>query len=358
MDERRALDILSGRRKGPAAAALRAGLLAASVPYAAAMVLRRWAYRRGVLPSRAADAPVLCVGNLTTGGTGKTPMVAWVTRRLARMGRAPAILTRGYKAAGGTSDEAELLKELTGAPVIVNADRAAGAAQATAGGADVLVMDDGFQHLRLRRQLNIVLIDATNPFGYGHCLPRGLLREPPAVLADAHAVVITRCDMASAESLLALRRRLQTLAPGASLHAARHRPAAFIDEQGGRHDLTELAGRKVCAFCGIANPESFFRTLADLNVRVVRRTEFEDHAAYTPADIDRLCGGEHECVAELMVTTRKDAIKLDLAELRRPVWRLAVEMDVVDGRDELLAAIASAAGRGQAASGGERSDQP
>ncbi|RLG28969.1 tetraacyldisaccharide 4'-kinase, partial [Methanosarcinales archaeon] len=178
MDTEQVRDIMSGRRRGVGAAALRAAAAVASCPYAAAMRLRRWAYRKGVLSSRSARAGVICVGNITTGGTGKTPMVAWVVDRLAQAGKTPAILTRGYRSAEGGSDEAALLKRLTGAAVVVNPDRAAGAKQALAGGADVLVMDDGFQHLRLRRDLDVVLIDATNPFGFGRCLPRGMLREP------------------------------------------------------------------------------------------------------------------------------------------------------------------------------------
>ncbi|MCY2924491.1 MAG: tetraacyldisaccharide 4'-kinase, partial [Planctomycetota bacterium] len=130
-------------------------------PYAGAVRLRRWAYRKGLLHSHKAGVPVVCVGNLTAGGTGKTPMVAWVVKHLREQGRRPAILTRGYKAHRGISDEAELLKAVTGADVVVQADRVAGAAGAIAAGADVCVMDDGYQHLRLRRDFSIVLLDAT-----------------------------------------------------------------------------------------------------------------------------------------------------------------------------------------------------
>ena len=175
-------EIMSGRRRGAGASLLRAALATVAGPYAGTMWLRRWMYRRALLPSRRAKVPVICIGNITTGGTGKTPMVAWVVGRLKAAGCNPAILTRGYRPAAGQSDEAELLKHLCDAPVVINGDRPAGAAQAVAGGADVLVMDDGFQHRRLRRDMDVVLIDATNPFGYGHCLPRGLLREGPSAL--------------------------------------------------------------------------------------------------------------------------------------------------------------------------------
>ncbi len=339
MDERRAMDILSGRRRGLAPTLLRTALLAASGPYALVMRLRRALYRLGLLPRRRAAAPVLCVGNLTTGGTGKTPMVAWIVSRLREMGYRPAVLTRGYKSVAGVSDEAELLRRTTGAKVFVDADRAAAAKAAVADGADVLVMDDGFQHLRLRRDLDIVLIDATNPFGYGHCLPRGLLREPPAALRDAACVVVTRSDAVPGDELAALRARLRALAPRASLHTAAHRPVAFLDVTGAARPLDALAGRKVCALAGIGNPEPFFRMLDNLHVRLVDRRAVGDHAEYAGPLLETLRDGLAGCEAELVVTTEKDYVRLAAVPLPRPVWRLAVEIDLLDGRDELLSAV-------------------
>ena len=346
MDEHRAIEIMSGAG-GVGASLLRAGLLCAAGPYAAAMGARRWLYRRGLLPSRGADVPVICVGNITTGGTGKTPMVAWVVGCLARAGKRPAILTRGYKAVAGLSDEAELLKSLTGADVVVNGDRVAGAKTAVSGGADVLVMDDGYQHRRLRRDLDIVLVDAANPFGFGHCLPRGLLREPPGALRDAGAVVITRSDAVDREALAALRGRLASLAPDASLHAAAHRPVRLIDADGVEHSVGTLAGRKVMAFCGIASPESFFETLEALGADVSATRALADHVEYTDAvtaEIARLAdNGE----GEILVTTQKDYVKLDGKELGGQVWQLVVEMAIVEGEAELVEKVLAAAGGAQ-----------
>lgn len=329
---------MSGRRRGPAAWATRLALGLAAAPYSAVLGIRRAAYRRGILPARRAEKPVISVGNLTAGGTGKTPMVAWVVGRLIEMQRRPGVLTRGYKAAGGVSDEASLLTQLCGpeVPVVVQADRTAGAAQAVAQGADVLVMDDGFQHRRLHRDLDIVLIDATNPLGFGHVLPRGLLREPTSALADADAVVITRSDAVEPGLLQSLSGRLASLAPRASLHHAVHRPLCVIDEHGRRQDLKAIAGRKVAAFCGIGNPEQFFDTLGRLHARVACKRSFDDHMPYDQSMIDSLSRQTCICDAELLVTTTKDHVRLGSLRFDRPVWQVVVEMDVTVGREQLL----------------------
>jgi tetraacyldisaccharide 4'-kinase len=355
MDHQTAMDILSGRAGGPAFACVRAGLWAASKPYAAAMRLRRWAYRTGIAKSHAAGVPVICVGNLTTGGTGKTPMVVWVVRLLQQAGHRPAILTRGYRgeapaaAASGTpddglggSDEARLLAALTAAPVMVDGDRVAGAARAVAGRADVLVMDDGFQHRRLRRDLDIVLIDAGDPFGLGHCLPRGLLREGPSALADAHAVVITHSDEAALDDLA----RLAALAPRASHYAAVHVPKCLLDETGARRPLGELLGRPVLAFAGLAAPDHFFAALEHLGAHLAVRRALPDHAAYTQSVLDELAAAAVAAKADMLVTTQKDHVKLAPLHAAMPVWQLAVEMDITDGRESLVARILEVAGRG------------
>ncbi|MCD4699021.1 MAG: tetraacyldisaccharide 4'-kinase [Phycisphaerae bacterium] len=319
-----------------------AGKIVAS-PYAGLMRLRRWAYRKGIRKTLAADVPVICVGNITVGGTGKTPMVAWVVEQLKQAGRKPAILTRGYKAVGGRSDEAELLKRLTGVPVIINPDRASGAQKAIAGGADVLVMDDGFQHLRLGRDLDIVLIDATRPFDGGVCLPAGRLREPLTALRDAHAIVITRSDTVPAEKLNNLRKRLACLAPQASIHTAVHKPARIIDENGVELLPDALYGRKVCAFCGIGNPEGFFATLTDIGARIAERVVFGDHIDYGPSEMERITAAADSSGAETVVTTAKDRIKIDnLSSLPRPLWTLEVEMRIIEGEQSLAEMILQA----------------
>jgi tetraacyldisaccharide 4'-kinase len=382
MDEARLKDIMSGRG-GVRDSVVRELLTMASVPYAAAMGIRRWGYRRGLFHSMAADAastvgchasapkgrrhvsptptdmparisddeirggmapgsrvPVISVGNITTGGTGKTPMVVWVVERLREAGCRPAILTRGYKSHEGVSDEAELLKAQTGVPVIVNPDRVAGAREAIAQGADVLVMDDGFQHRRLRRDLDIVLIDATNPFGYGFCLPRGLLREPPSALRDAHAIVITRSDAVFAEDLSKLRARLVRLAPQASISIAIHKPVCLMSGRGKKHSFESISGKSVFAFCGIGNPRSFFDTVKDLGAEIAGQMVFEDHVLYSPEVVESIVQKLAEANADFAVTTQKDMVKLPKVKLGKPILALAVEMEITADGVGLAAKIA------------------
>jgi tetraacyldisaccharide 4'-kinase len=266
-------------------------------------------------------------------------MVAWVAHRLKAMGLRPGVLLRGYKAGDGPGDEEQLLKELCGdCPVVANPDRLAGALEAMAGGADVMILDDGFQHLRLRRDLDIVLIDATNPFGYGHCLPRGLMREPLGALRYADDLVITRSDAVGPAELAALHQRLAALAPRAGIHHAVHAPTHFLTGAD-KHPTTALAGRKVFAFCGIGNPQSFFATLEALGAAVVGRLALDDHAAYTVARVKALRENASEANAEILVTTRKDGVKLAGVDLGLPLWQLVVEMDLMDGEAALVEKI-------------------
>ncbi len=342
MDQTTIHDILSGRRKGLGFSALRGALSVASIAYAAGARARRWAYRRGLLAVHWAGVPVISVGNVTTGGTGKTPMVAWLCRRLAERGRRPTALSRGYGSAqAGQADEVSRLRQ-AGVSVVADADRVAGARQAEAEGADVLVMDDGFQHRRLGRDLDIVLLDALAPWGYGRCLPRGLLREPLASLRDADAVVVTRADEVDDSRREALLEEVRRLAPRATLHTARHRPTRVIDDEGASHEPSVLAGRKLCAFGGIAHPEAFFRTLRRLNGRLVCEVALDDHVDSARLGGSSRCGrcdARDACQAEVMITTEKDYVKLPPDGLGRPVWRLAVEMEFDTGGEDLLGRI-------------------
>src|SRR5262245_8188408 len=208
--------LISGRRRGPLAALLRAGLLAASVPYGWAAGVRNRLYDRGWKRSVRAPVPVVSVGNLTLGGTGKTPCVEYVCRFYRGVDLRVAILSRGDAAGEGLNDEALLLGEnLPDVPHLQGADRARWARVAVEElFSEVLVLDDGFQHRRLARDLDVVLVDATDPWGGGHLFPRGLLRESPHGLRRAGVVVLTRCDQAGGEELDRLHRDVTRLAPG------------------------------------------------------------------------------------------------------------------------------------------------
>ena len=212
-------NLVSGHTSGPLAAFLRSILVLLSWPYSLVVRLRNGLYSSGVLRRHRVNAVVICVGNLTTGGTGKTPLVVWLCKRLQSKGLRVAVLTRGYRATNQKSEignqeysdePAVLTARCPDVSVVVNPVRVAGARQAIGEhDAEVLILDDGFQHRRLARDIDIVTIDATSPFGYGRLLPAGLLREPVAGLRRAHAAVITRCDQISEERLAQIVRQLR-----------------------------------------------------------------------------------------------------------------------------------------------------
>ncbi|MBI5364060.1 MAG: tetraacyldisaccharide 4'-kinase, partial [Planctomycetes bacterium] len=214
---------------------------------------RRTAYDRGWLAGTKLPVPVVCVGNLTTGGTGKTPLVAWVVRELVARGFRPGILSRGYGAKPGEkNDEALLLERLCpNVAHVQDKERARGGARLVELGCDAIGLDDGFQHRKLARDLDLVLVDATRPWGLAAdergravqaLLPRGLLREPPSSLARAHALVITRCDAVTQAELARLQLELPRHAPGRGVAHARHAPRAWVDERGTRSELEALRG--------------------------------------------------------------------------------------------------------------------
>lgn len=328
-------EVVSGRG-GLLAGVLRELLTVPACLYGILTAVRRGAYRTGLLPIVRATRPVICIGNITTGGTGKTPMVAWVVDLLKAHSLKPAILTRGYKAVAGASDEAELLKAECGAAVYVGADRARSARRAVADKANVLVMDDGFQHLRLARDLNIVLVDATNPFGFGRPLPAGLLRElPRQALADAEAIVITRCDQPAPDKLQKLIARLAVLAPKASIHQAVHRPVALVDQNRFDDSLEKLRGKKIFAFCGLGNPDAFFRTAGRLGAAELHTLAFDDHCPYGPGHLARIRLQADQCGANLLLTTQKDMVKLKNVDLGAPVSALKIQMNLTAGRQGL-----------------------
>jgi tetraacyldisaccharide 4'-kinase len=309
------------------------------VPYGAAVRLRNLGYERGWCRSERVPVPVVSVGNLTVGGTGKTPCVEYVAAFYRRRGRRVAVLSRGYGGAGGRNDEALVLEEnLPDVPHLQGADRVHLARTAVEElESEVLVLDDGFQHRRLARDRDLVLVDATCPWGYGHLLPRGLLREPPAGLRRASAVVLTRCDQVGPAERDRLRQAVARMAPGLPVAEAAHRPEELVNSERATAPLEWLRQRPVAGFCGIGNPEAFRRTLADQGADVVAFRAYPDHHAYTRADVEDLRlwarGQAAGCAA---VTTQKDLVKLRLPRLGdRPLWALRVRLHVEAGQDAL-----------------------
>lgn len=333
------LRLISGAARGPMPMFERLALRAASLPYGLAVRLRNAAYRLGWLSSRRAGVPVVSVGNLTAGGTGKTPCVAYVARYYRGLDRRVAILSRGYGGAGGRNDEALVLEEeLPDVPHLQGADRVALAATAVEElESEVLVLDDGFQHRRLARDLDLVLVDATAPWGHGYLLPRGLLREPASALGRAGVVLLTRCDQVPVEQRERLRQIIGRLAPNAPVIETSHRPVELLNSDGTIAPLELLRERPIAAFCGIGNPEAFHRTLFDLGADVTDFRVYPDHHAYTRADVEELVRWAGTLPAgAAVVTTQKDLVKLRLSQLGdRPLWCLRIRLQVESGQDVL-----------------------
>lgn len=355
---------VADERRGGWAPAGRAALGAAARLYGLAVALRNAAYDGGVRRVRRLDTRVVCVGNLTAGGTGKTPTVLALAAALRAAGQRPCILLRGYGGTvrepviasdGGTAlldwrtvgDEAVFLAGRAGVPVVVGADRVrAGELALRRFDPGVILLDDGFQHRRLFRDVDLVLLDGADPFGGGRLLPRGRLREPAASLARAHALLVTRADEGGEREKL--RGRLRHAAPGLPLGWARHRPTAVIDlSTGTAGELGALEGRRVLAVSGIANPASFERALRSRGAELAGRLRYPDHHAYTAGDRAAIAQAVAELRADAVLTTEKDAVRLaPLLPLPRPAFALRVELEVVEG-EEALASVLGVTLRGR-----------
>ena len=341
-------------RRGPLLTLARCGLAVPAAAYGVAARARNVVYSRGWLKAHGVDVPVISIGNITAGGTGKTPLVAWLARLLIIHKRRPAILSRGYgrDRRSGLDDENRLLARLArDVPIVVDPDRVEGARRAVREhDADVLILDDGFQHRRIARDLDIVLIDALWPFGAGRMLPRGLLREPAAGLRRADVLIVTRCDLVRATRLREIKARLTSLAPNAPIACCRTlvrsvRPVGAGDEA--PLAPSALAEGRWGAFCGIGNPEGFVRTLEKAGCRPAFVQVFADHARYTRGTVEAVltraraegCGG--------VLTTEKDAVKVEhvLASPPSPaVYAVATDLDLTEGSSALMAAVLKAIG--------------
>ncbi len=332
-------DLVSGQRKGVLASLARGLLRIVEAPYTAAVSWRNRRYDRGTAEVFRVDVPVATVGNLTLGGTGKTPMVKWLAERLQHAGLRVAIVSRGYGAADGKhNDEAlELAQALPNVPHVQNRDRVAAAQRAIRDfGAQVILLDDGYQHRRLARDLDIVLLDALEPFGFEHVFPRGTLREPLAGLRRAQVVCLSRADAISQFEREAIRRRVARIAPEAAWCEAAHTANRLVNSRGESRPLDDLAGKRVAAFCGIGNPAGFRHTLAAANCQPVAWREFPDHHAYTATDRAELIAMAKSANADWLVCTQKDLVKLQQAELESvPLWVVGIEINFLIGQEAI-----------------------
>ena len=314
--------------------------------YGAAVATRLAAYRRGLLAVRRAARPVLSVGNVAAGGTGKTPFVRWLAGELLARGWRPSILTRGYgRKSHGTvvvsdgagavasvrdaGDEPALLaRALPSLPIVAEANRARGArrAEEIQPAIALHLLDDGFSHVALARDLDVVLLDATDPDAGGALLPAGRLREPLASLARADLLVVTKTEQADPARARALAARY---APGVPVYHAATRVLGIRDSAGNAVEASDLPGATCVAVAGLARPDAFFATLAGLKIVPAASRTFRDHDPYGSAALGRIERAAEESGATAVVTTEKDAVKLD-GRLGLPVYRVAVDMPVVE----------------------------
>jgi tetraacyldisaccharide 4'-kinase len=315
-------------------------LLPISWLYGAAASLRRdWVSRR----ARRLDRPVISVGNITCGGTGKTPVVEMIAKDLVARGVRPAILSRGYggpaaRPGGGDApgnDELLVLSQnVPGVAHVQGKDRVARGEEAIRAGAQALILDDGFQHVRLARDLDIVLIDALAPFGHGRVLPAGLLREPLAALARAQLFGITRSDQIDPVTLSTLAAYLRNRFRGVPQVQLAMRPAEWVRLSGERDGPDALRGRRALAFCGIGNPEAFRRQVIALGVELVGFVPFRDHHGYTGSDMKTLHARASALRADEVILTQKDAVKIAGAS-DAAGWRyLRIEARITRGEAE------------------------
>lgn len=341
MEQQEYKKIISRQRKGAIAFLLRVIFSIASICYGTVIMLRNFFYSVGIFKTQKVNAIVISVGNITVGGTGKTPFVIWLCNFLKQQNISLAVLTRGYKAQRRTqTDEpAEIAENCLDVPIIINPDRVAGAKEAIEKyGAKVLILDDGFQHRRLFRNLDIITIDAAEPFGFGKHLPAGLLREPVSSLKRANAVIITHCDLVAESKLKDIEQTLKDINPRLLIMKTSHKPSCIFTSDNKQLSIDYLKGKNVFAFCGIGNPDSFRKTLENEGAVVKGFEIFDDHYHYSQDDIVSIVQKAKNANAQLVIATQKDWTKIKHLESLRTIDTffayLEIEIKITEGEDK------------------------
>jgi len=357
--EQFAVDVILERRAGKRAGLLRVVLRGLSFLYLAIVSVRIRLYASNILRPHQVGCPVVSIGNLTVGGTGKTPVVEKLARELSMRGRKVTILSRGYKSTrrripgndpspvrvvseGGAllldsknaGDEPFMLaKNLRGVAVVVDQDRVECGRHAISQlGSDLLILDDGLQYLRLQRRFDLVLIDREAPFGNEYLLPRGTLREPPSHLRRATHILITKCD---GSDLSELYRRIRLHNSTAAIIECRHRPVELQDFSTGKKiPVSSLQGLKAAALSAIASPESFEQGLRRLGVSLELTQSFADHHRYSKRELDRFIKRCTRRGISCIITTEKDAVRMPhLLNQEIPIHYLRIEIEIIKGQE-------------------------
>ena len=340
MNAERFREVVSGQRRGLVAACQRLVFAGISVPYLWVTRLRNRRYDRQPGRIQSAGVPTISVGNLTLGGTGKTPLVEWIARWLRQHRVRVTLVSRGYKSGkDAVNDEALALEELLpDVPHVQNADRVSAARMAVEEfAAQMILLDDAFQHRRIHRDLDIVLVDATEPFGFDHIFPRGTLREALDGIGRADLIAITRADCVSHETREQITERIRQYNPSAPVIQVTHAPKCLRAANGDEQQLEKLRGARVRAFCGIGNPQGFEKTIESCGYELVELRTFPDHHGYSRDDMEELTAWAQRAPdCDAVLCTHKDLVKVGMHQLgTRPLYALAIGVGFLEGQAAL-----------------------
>ena len=328
--------LMTDRRKGALFAPLKFILYLASLCYGAGISGRQFFYRAGIFKTAKAPLKIISVGNLTLGGTGKTPFVITLAKILKDdLGKETSVLIRGY----GWDEQAMLKKNLSDIPILVGENRVRSAKRTIRlYGSEAAILDDGFQHWELQRDLDIVLVDSRNPFGNGRLFPRGILREPKEAVRRSDIIVFTKTDKRLFEPE-AMKGSFREIKSSLIFLEAMHKPKCLCDEKARMRDFAALRGKRVALLSSIGDPAYFEEMALGLGVKVACHIAFGDHHNYTEADVVRIMKALSERSFDFILTTEKDAVKLDRMNLafgKYVLMTLVVEMEITEGKELLI----------------------
>jgi tetraacyldisaccharide 4'-kinase len=339
--------VMSGQARGATAGLARTCLAVCEPFYATALHFRNYLFDAGIRKTTRLPRPVISVGNITTGGTGKTPMVRWIAQQLQTRQLRPAVLMRGYKSTHGHGDEQLMLQSmLPGVPIEADSNRAAAAKRAiNETTVDCFILDDGFQHRQVARDFDLVLINAMQPFGWNHVLPRGMLREKLIGTKRADAFVITRADQVNKESVDKIEHELRQWNTSAPIYRAMHSLTTLRDADGNQTSIDDLTRKPFAAFAGIGSPEALDNQLRAMGAAYLGGEWLPDHAAYDEQLLQNLLNSAESRGARAIVTTEKDWVKiapLPAARSGLPILRVDVGIRFFhDDADRLMQQIGS-----------------
>ncbi len=346
--------LATDQRNGFWAACQKGILFVLSFFYGLGVLSILWLYRVRILKAQKLSRPVISIGNITLGGVGKTPLTEFLASFFETKNVKPAILLRGFMPEnpkkGGlpiVSDEAILLKEsLPSVPVAVGGNRfKMGQEILSHVPVDIFLLDDGFQHWRLARDIDVVAIDALNPFGNGHLIPRGILREPKQSLSRANIIVITKADLGK-DNLADIERQLKQINPRAIMAKAIHAPVSLdsVYQKEIARELSFLKGKSICSFCSIGDPDSFTESLKNLGANIKKHFSFMDHHVYTSEEIAKIAEACKRDAIQFVVTTHKDAVKLKSYEKLfngLTLLSLKIKIEIIEGQNEIFSRLSA-----------------